>query len=126
MSVESRAFQTLDRRMLRRSAAAIAVALAALGSAAPALAQPLKGDAQAAKKKLAVCEGCHGIPGYRTAYPVVYHVPLLGGQQEAYLLRALQAYRSGERSHPSMRGIANGLSEQEMADLAAYYAGARK
>jgi cytochrome c553 len=126
MSVESRAFQTMGSRMSVRSAAAIAVAVAVLGSAGPVLAQELKGNAEAAKKKLAVCEGCHGIPGYRTAYPVVYHVPLLGGQQEAYLLKALQAYRSGERSHPSMRGIASGLSEQEMADLAAYYAGARK
>jgi cytochrome c553 len=68
-----------------------------------------------------MCEGCHGIPGYRTAYPDVYAVPKLGGQQAAYLVRALQAYKSGERSHPSMRGIAAGLSEQDMADMAAYY-----
>lgn len=84
------------------------------------------GDPKAAHKKIAMCEGCHGIPGYRTAYPDVYPVPKLGGQQAAYLQRALQAYKSGERSHPSMRGIASGLSEQDMADMAAYYGGAVK
>lgn len=84
------------------------------------------GDPVAAHKKIAMCEGCHGIPGYRTAYPEVYSVPKLGGQQPAYVLRALQAYKSGERSHPSMRGIASGLSEQDMADVAAYYGGVAK
>jgi cytochrome c553 len=79
------------------------------------------GDAKAAHKKVQMCEGCHGIPGYRTAYPVVYSVPKLGGQQPAYLMKALQAYKSGERAHPSMRGIAAGLSDQDMADIAAYY-----
>ena len=96
--------------------------------AQPALAQqpaPV-GDPKAAHKKIAMCEGCHGIPGYRTAYPEVYPVPKLGGQQPAYLMRALQAYKSGERGHPSMRGIASGLSEQDMADLAVYYGGAAK
>ena len=60
-----------------------------------------------------------------TAFPAiaprVYSVPKLGGQQAAYLMRAMQAYQSGERTHPSMRGIAAGLSEQDMADIAAYY-----
>jgi cytochrome c553 len=69
-----------------------------------------------------MCEGCHGIEGWRTAYPEVYRVPKLGGQHEAYLVKALQEYRSGERSHPSMRAIAGTLSDQDMADLAAYYA----
>jgi cytochrome c553 len=79
------------------------------------------GDAKEAHKKIAMCEGCHGIPGYRTAYPVVYHVPMLGGQSEAYLANALHAYKAGQRSHPSMRGIAASLSDQDIADLAAYY-----
>src|SRR5881392_664808 len=69
----------------------------------------------------AQCIGCHGIPGYKTAFPEVYHVPKIAGQQPAYLINALKAYRSGERSHPSMRGIAASLSDQDMADLAAYY-----
>jgi cytochrome c553 len=98
---------------------------------APALAQQAapKGDPAEAHKKIAMCEGCHGIPGYRTAYPTVYHVPKLGGQTDAYLRSALNAYKAGERSHPSMRGIAASLSDKDIADLAAYYSsgtGARK
>ena len=68
-----------------------------------------------------MCEGCHGIAGYRTAYPVVYPVPMLGGQSAAYISNALHAYKQGQRSHPSMRAIAAGLSDKDMADLAAYY-----
>lgn len=81
-----------------------------------------QGDASAALDKRSICIGCHGIPGYRTAFPAVYPVPKLGGQHAAYIVRALQAYRSGERSHPSMRAIAQTLTDQDMADLAAYYA----
>jgi len=103
-----------------------AVALLAAGFASAALAQQPAGSADAGRKKIAMCEGCHGIPGYRTAYPEVYRVPLLGGQQAAYLLRALQGYKSGARSHPSMRGIAAGLTDQDMADVSAYYAGGVK
>src|SRR4051812_26507372 len=69
----------------------------------------------------AMCIGCHGIPGYKTAFPSVYHVPKIAGQQPAYIVNALKAYKSGERTHPSMRGIAASLSDQDMADLAAYY-----
>jgi len=80
------------------------------------------GDADAAhNNKIAMCIGCHGIPGYKTAFPDVYHVPKIAGQQPAYLIAALKAYKDGSRSHPSMRGIAASLSEQDMADLAAYY-----
>ena len=83
---------------------------------------PPAGDAELAHRhKTAMCIGCHGIPGYRTAFPEVYHVPKIAGQQPVYLINALKAYRSGERSHPSMRGIAESLSDQDMADLAAYY-----
>jgi cytochrome c553 len=82
------------------------------------------GDAAAGKQKTAMCGGCHGIPGYKTAFPFVYNVPKLGGQHAGYLVKALQAYKSGERSHPTMRAIAAGLSDQDMADLAAYYAAA--
>src|SRR6266581_3203668 len=80
------------------------------------------GDADAAhRNKIAMCIGCHGIPGYKTAFPEVYHVPRIAGQQPAYIVNALKAYKAGERSHPSMRGIAASLSDQDMADLAAYY-----
>ena len=99
-----------------------------ISAAAPALAQQLAvvGDAKEARKKIAMCEGCHGIPGYRTAYPDVYRVPKLGGQSAAYLANALNAYKAGQRKHPSMRGIAADLSDKDIADLAAYYAGTGK
>jgi cytochrome c553 len=74
---------------------------------------------------LAMCTGCHGIPGYKTAFPDVYHVPKIAGQQPAYIVNALKAYKSGERSHPSMRGIASSLSDEEMKALADYYGGAK-
>ncbi len=89
----------------------------------PALA--IEGDAAAAKAKLSMCIGCHGIEGYRTSYPAVYPVPKLGGQHPQYIVRALEAYKAGERSHPTMQGIAAGLSAQDMADLAAYYGAAQ-
>jgi cytochrome c553 len=69
----------------------------------------------------ALCIGCHGIPGYKTAFPNVYHVPKIAGQQPAYIVSALKAYKSGARSHPSMRGIAASLTEEEMQKLAEYY-----
>jgi cytochrome c553 len=104
-----------------------AAPVAAAAAAAPAAAgEPAAGNAEVGKTKLAMCIGCHGIPGYKTAYPVVYHVPKIYGQQQAYIVKALQAYRSGERSHPSMRGIARSLSDADMADLAAYYGGPHK
>ena len=80
------------------------------------------GDAAKGSQKTQMCAGCHGIEGWRTAYPEVYRVPRIGGQHEAYLVKALQEYKSGERNHPSMRAIAASLSDQDMADLAAYYA----
>jgi cytochrome c553 len=69
----------------------------------------------------AQCIGCHGIPGYKTAYPMVYHVPRIAGQNPGYIVAALKAYKAGERSHPSMRGIAASLTEEQMQKLAEYY-----
>ena len=99
-------------------------ALAALAFAGGALAQAPApaGDANRGREKVQMCQGCHGIEGWRTAFPEVYHVPRIAGQHAAYFVKALQAYKSGERNHPSMRGIAGSLSDQDMADLAAYYA----
>jgi cytochrome c553 len=79
------------------------------------------GDAAAGAKKISMCVGCHGIAGYKTAFPEVYTVPKIGGQSPAYIVKALQAYKSGDRNHPSMKGIAATLSDKDMADLAAYY-----
>jgi cytochrome c553 len=83
------------------------------------------GNAEAAKGKVSMCIGCHGIPLYRTAYPEVYQVPKIAGQTPEYIVKALQAYKSGERGHPSMTGIARGLTDSDMADLAAYYGKAK-
>ena len=78
-------------------------------------------DAQAGQKKAAMCVGCHGIPGYQASFPEVHRVPMIGGQNAKYIVAALQAYKKGERKHPSMRGLAGSLSDQDMADLAAFY-----
>lgn len=94
-----------------------------------ALALPVRaadGDPAAGQQKKQMCEGCHGIIGYRTAYPSVYSAPKLGGQGAAYVVKALQDYRAGGRKHPSMNGVAGSLSDQDMADLAAYYASESK
>jgi cytochrome c553 len=69
----------------------------------------------------AQCTGCHGIPGYKTAFPSVYHVPKIAGQQPGYIAAALKAYRSGDRSHPSMRGIAASLTDERIEELARFY-----
>ena len=80
------------------------------------------GDIAAAKEKNSMCAGCHEIDGYRTAYPTAYHVPKIGGQHEEYLLKALEAHKNGSRNHPTMTAIVASLSEQDIKDLAAYYA----
>lgn len=80
-----------------------------------------QGNAEAAKSKVAMCVGCHQIGGYKASFPTVYSVPLIIGQNPKYIENALLAYKKGERSHPTMRGIAGSLSDQDIADLAAYY-----
>ncbi len=84
-------------------------------------AQEIKGDVQAGSHKNALCVGCHGIQGFHTAFPQTYRVPKLSGQGAGYMSAALHAYKAGERKHPSMRTLAASLSEQDIADLAAYY-----
>lgn len=86
-----------------------------------AFAQDVKGDAKAAEQKIAMCIGCHGIKGYQASFPEVYKVPMISGQNAKYIVAALNAYKKGERKHPTMRGIAESLTEQDMADVAAYY-----
>ena len=84
-------------------------------------AQEVKGDAKAAEQKIAMCIGCHGIKGYQASFPEVYRVPMISGQNAKYIVAALSAYKKGDRKHPTMRGIADSLSDQDMADLGAYY-----
>jgi cytochrome c553 len=79
------------------------------------------GNPQKGAQKVAMCQGCHGILGWRTAYPEVYKVPKIAGQHAPYIVAALKEYQSGSRSHPSMKAIAASLSDADMADIAAYY-----
>lgn len=92
-----------------------------LATACTLLAPGAPGSPLPVRDKTAMCAGCHGIPGYRTAYPAVYPVPMIGGQKVRYLEAALHAYRSGERAHPGMQAIARSLSDQDIAGLAAFY-----
>jgi len=79
------------------------------------------GDAARGKIPAYTCLGCHGIEGYRNAYPS-YRVPKLGGQKAAYIVAALQGYRDGEREHPTMQAQVTSLSDQDIEDIAAYLA----
>ena len=90
-------------------------------TAISAQAQEVKGDAKAAEQKIAMCIGCHGIKGYQASFPEVYRVPMISGQNAKYIASALNAYKKGDRKHPTMRGIAASLSDQDIADVAAYY-----
>jgi cytochrome c553 len=108
--------------MYKSVLAAPVLAVSLLLAASSAQAQAVAGDPAKGREKVQMCQGCHGIEGWRTAFPEVYKVPRLAGQHEAYLVKALQAYKNGERSHPSMKAIAATLTDQDMADLAAYYA----
>ena len=78
-------------------------------------------DAAAGEKKAAMCLGCHNIPGYQASFPQVHKVPKIGGQGAKYIAAALTAYKKGERKHPTMGAIAGSLSDQDIADLAAFY-----
>lgn len=98
----------------------VTAALVFAGSVAQA--DEVKGNAAAGNGKVWLCIGCHSIPDYRADYPLVYKVPMIGGQNAAYIASALAAYKKGERKHPTMRSIAASLSDQDMADIGEYYA----
>ena len=104
--------------------------LAAVVAALPllVLAQDKKPDGAAvvADAPVSMCIGCHSIPGYQASFPQVYRVPKIGGQSQQYIEAALKEYRDGSRSHPTMTGIAKGLSDPQIAAVAAYYAGRGK
>ncbi len=105
------------KTMLRLSALA-SVAASALAAALPAQAQ----NVEEGRKKAAMCIGCHGITGYQASFPEVYKVPMISGQSQAYIAAALNAYRKGDRKHPTMRGIAVSMTDADIADVAAFYA----
>jgi len=101
-----------------RTVAAAAACCAALGATAA------ENNKVILQNKIAQCQGCHGIPDWKTAFPEVYRVPKLGGQKANYIVAALKAYKSGERDFATMRAIATPLTEQDMQALANYYASA--
>ena len=96
---------------------ALAVACVTLS----AQAQQVTGKPQDGAKKVQMCVGCHGIIGYQASFPEIHKVPMIAGQSATYIVSALTAYKGGDRKHPTMRAIADTLTEQDMADLAAYY-----
>ncbi len=84
-------------------------------------AQEVKGDAAAGQKKVAMCIGCHGIVGYQATFPEIHKVPMISGQGAKYIATALNEYKTGARRHPTMRGVADSLTDQDIADVSAYY-----
>jgi cytochrome c553 len=95
----------------------ISLALAAAFGGVAAQAQ----DVKAGEKKISNCIGCHGIVGYQASFPEIHKVPMIAGQNAKYIVSALQAYAKGDRKHPTMHGQAASLTDQDMADIAAYY-----
>ncbi len=109
---------------LLQSLAAVAVVTASALAASPAFSQAAaakEGSAAAGKAKAALCIGCHGIVGYQASFPEIYKVPKISGQSAKYIVSALNAYKAGERKHPTMGAIATPMTEQDMLDYAAFY-----
>jgi cytochrome c553 len=103
------------------SAALAAQTTAPAAPAAPAAAPAAAGDPAKGRDLTRMCEGCHGIEGWRIAFPEVYHVPKIGGQHAKYIVQALHEYKTGDRSNASMRAIAGSLSDEDIENLAAFY-----
>jgi cytochrome c553 len=99
----------------------LGLAVASLLSSAVHAQETKPGDPVAAQKKVAMCIGCHGIVGYQASFPEIHKVPMISGQSAKYIASALHAYQKGERKHPTMRGIAGSLTDQDIADISAYY-----
>ena len=96
-----------------------AAAPAAASDTAPAAPEPLVGNADTGRTLAYTCQGCHGVEGYKNAYPS-FHVPRIGGQSAEYLMQALTAYKNGDRKHPTMQAQSQSFSEQDIADISAY------
>ncbi len=106
---------------MNKMLSSLLLVLVAFVTMSSATAQEVQGDAKKGEGKIAMCIGCHGIKGYQSSFPEIYKVPMIAGQGAKYIAAALHAYQKGERKHPSMRGIAEGLTDQDIADVAAYY-----
>ena len=102
------------------SAAETAPADAAVAAPAAAAApRALVGNVENGRTLSYTCQGCHGLTGYKNAYPS-YHVPRIGGQSAEYLTQALTEYKKGNRKHPTMQAQSQSFSDQDIADLSAY------
>jgi cytochrome c553 len=108
-------------RKMNKFLFSVSAALVASVTVFAAHAQGVQGDIKAGEKKNAMCIGCHGIVGYQASFPEIHKVPKISGQGGKYIASALNAYKTGERKHASMRGVAASLTDQDIADLAAYY-----
>ncbi|MFT0850412.1 c-type cytochrome [Achromobacter sp. F4_2707] len=114
------------RSSLTRAFAVLAATFLSMASAQEETGNTaIEGNAEAARSKVSMCIGCHGIPGYKASFPEVYHVPKIAGQNAEYIVTALRDYATGARTFPTMQAIAQTLSDQDMADLAAYYSNLR-
>ncbi len=102
-------------RRLGNLAVCLALSAVVTGTASAA------GDAAAGKIIADTCKGCHFINNYKNSYPV-FHVPKLGGQNGEYIAVALRAYAAGERSHETMHSHAATMTDQDIADMSAYFA----
>lgn len=117
----ARPSQAQEKTLPKNTKIAVVIMTLGLSCAFAALPAAAEGSAERGEKLAYTCLGCHGIEGYRNAYPS-YRVPKLGGQKAAYLATAIQGYRDGTRAHPTMKAQASSLSDQQIEDLAAYLA----
>ncbi len=99
--------------------AAAEPAAAPASDTAPAAPPALVGNVEQGRTLAYTCQGCHGVTGYKNAYPS-YHVPKIGGQSAEYLAQALTEYQKGGRKHPTMQAQSQSFSDQDIADLSAY------
>jgi cytochrome c553 len=102
-----------------QEAAPASAAPASAAAPVPAAAQPLVGNPSTGRTLVYTCQGCHGVEGYKNAYPS-FHVPRIGGQSAEYLSQALTEYKKGNRKHPTMQAQAQSFSAQDIADISAY------
>lgn len=110
------------RIRMKPSRMLVMCAAATLSFAAAAQEKKAGAPAPTTEAPVSMCIGCHSIPGYQASFPQVYRVPKIGGQSPQYIEAALKEYRRGDRKHPSMTGIAKGLSDEQISSVAAYYA----
>ncbi len=117
------AFNALAQAPTPSPAPASPTAVTAASPAAAAVSAPaVIGDAKRGQQLTYTCQGCHGVTGYRNAYPN-FHVPKIGGQSPQYLINALTEYQQGKRKHPTMQAQAQSFSAQDIADIAAFVSG---